>query len=43
MKLVLMWLLERLQLDFQTHADFKKNNGKAITKVCRHLTSYAVK
>jgi len=33
----LMWLLERLQPDFKTIADFRKDNGKAITKVCRHF------
>jgi transposase len=33
----LMWLLERLKPDFKTIADFRKDNGKAITKVCRHF------
>lgn len=33
----LMWLLERLQPDFKTIADFRKDNGKAIIKVCRHF------
>ncbi len=33
----LMWLLERLQPDFKTIADFRKDNGKGITKVCRHF------
>lgn len=30
----LMWLLGRLAPDFKTIADFRKNNGKAIRKVC---------
>jgi len=33
----LMWLLERLAPDFKTIADFRKNNGKAIRKVCREF------
>jgi len=33
----LMWLLERLQPDFKTIADFRKDNRKGITKVCRHF------
>lgn len=33
----LMWLLGRLQPDFKTIADFRKNNGKAIQKVCREF------
>jgi hypothetical protein len=32
-----MCLHKRLQPDFKTIADFRKNNGKAITKVCRHF------
>ena len=31
----LMWLLGRLSPDFKTIADFRKDNGKAITLVCR--------
>ncbi len=31
----LMWLLGRLQPDFKTIADFRKDNGKAIQQVCR--------
>lgn len=31
----LMWLLERLTLDFKTIADFRKNNGKGIKNACR--------
>jgi len=30
----LMWLTKRLAPDFKTIADFRKNNGKAIRKVC---------
>ena len=30
----LMWLLGRLAPDFKTIADFRKNNGKGIRKVC---------
>ena len=30
----LMWLLGRLAPDFKTIADFRKNNGKGIQKVC---------
>ena len=33
----LMWLLERLSPDFKTIADFRKDNGKAIRKVCREF------
>jgi transposase len=33
----LMWLLERLQPDFKTIADFRKNNGKGIKKACRQF------
>jgi len=32
-----MCLIERLKSDFKTIADFRKDNGKAITKVCRHF------
>ena len=31
----LMWLLERLMPDFKTIADFRKDNGMAIRRVCR--------
>lgn len=31
----LMWLLERLQPDFKTIADFRKNNSKGIKSTCR--------
>jgi len=31
----LMWLLERLQPDFKTIADFRKDNGKGIKNSCR--------
>lgn len=30
-----MWLLKRLAPDFKTIADFRKDNGEAIKKVCR--------
>jgi transposase len=33
----LMWLTGRLSPDFKTIADFRKNNGKAIQKVCREF------
>lgn len=32
-----MWLTERLAPDHKTIADFRKNNGKAIKKVCREF------
>ena len=33
----LMWLIERLSPDFKTIADFRKDNGKAIRRVCREF------
>jgi hypothetical protein len=33
----LMWLLGRLAPDFKTIADFRKDNGTAIKKVCREF------
>jgi len=33
----LMWLTERLAPDFKTIADFRKDNGKAIRRVCRQF------
>ena len=33
----LMWLTSRLAPDFKTIADFRKNNTKAITRVCREF------
>jgi hypothetical protein len=33
----LMWLTERLAPDFKTIADFRKDNGKAIHRVCRQF------
>jgi transposase len=33
----LMWLTGRLAPDFKTIADFRKDNGKAIQKVCRQF------
>jgi hypothetical protein len=32
-----MWLLGRLAPDFKTIADFRKDNGKAIKRVCREF------
>jgi len=33
----LMWLTSRLAPDFKTIADFRRDNGKAIVKVCRQF------
>lgn len=33
----LMWLVGRLMPDFKTIADFRKDNGKAIRRVCREF------
>ena len=33
----LMWLTGRLMPDFKTIADFRKDNGKAIRRVCREF------
>jgi len=33
----MMWLTGRLMPDFKTIADFRKNNGKAIRRVCREF------
>jgi transposase len=33
----LIWLTGRLMPDFKTIADFRKDNGKAITRVCREF------
>lgn len=33
----LMWLLGRLAPDFKTIADFRKNNTKGITRICREF------
>jgi len=33
----LMWLLGRLQPDFKTIANFRKDNGKAIQQCCREF------
>ena len=35
--LELMWLIGKLAPDFKTIADFRKDNGKAIRKVCREF------
>jgi len=35
----LMWLIGRLAPDFKTIADFRKDNGKAIRKVCAQFVS----
>ena len=34
----LMWLLRGLRPDFKTIADFRKDNGPALRKVCREFT-----
>ena len=36
----LMWLLRRLTPDFKTIADFRRDNLKAIQKVCRSFTLF---
>jgi transposase len=36
------WLLRRLQPDFKTIADFRKNNGAAITRTCRSFVRFAL-
>ena len=36
--LELMWLLRKLRPDFKTIADFRKENGPAIKRVCREFT-----
>jgi transposase len=33
----LMWLTQRLAPDFKTIADFRRDNGRAIRKVCREF------
>jgi transposase len=33
--LELVWLTDRLKLDFKTIADFRKGNGPEIGKVCK--------
>ena len=33
----LVWLTGRLMPDFKTIADFRKDNGEAIHKVCREF------
>ena len=38
----LMWLVGRLAPDFKTIADFRRDNGGAIQKVCRELWCCAV-
>jgi transposase len=35
--LELMWLTGRLAPDFKTIADFRKDNGEAIRRVCRQF------
>ena len=32
-----MWLTERLAPDFKTIADFRRDNGEAIRKICRQF------
>ncbi len=34
----LMWLVQKLTPDFKTIADFRKDNKKAIKKVCQEFT-----
>lgn len=34
----LMWLLRKLRPDFKTIADFRRDNGAALRKVCREFT-----
>jgi transposase len=34
----LMWLLGQLRPDFKTIADFRRDNGPALRKVCRQFT-----
>ena len=36
----LMWLMRRLTPDFKTIADFRRDNHKAIQKVCRSFTLF---
>lgn len=38
--LELLWLTGRLQPDFKTIADFRKDNGPAIRKVCQHFVLF---
>ncbi len=33
-----MWLLRKLRPDFKTIADFRRDNGAALRKVCREFT-----
>jgi len=35
-----LWLLGKLQPDFKTIANFRRDNGRAIRKVCRAFTSF---
>ena len=35
--LELIWLTDRLKSDFKTIADFRKDNGPAIRKVCQQF------
>ena len=39
----LMWLLGRLAPDFKTIADFRKNNGSGIKKVCKEFVLLCMK
>ena len=36
--LELIWLLRKLRPDFKTIADFRKENGSGIKRVCREFT-----
>ena len=39
----LMWLTGRLAPDFKTIVDFRKDNGKAIRRVCREFVMLCCK
>ncbi|MEO8666859.1 MAG: IS1182 family transposase [Ignavibacteria bacterium] len=39
----LMWLMKKLQPDFKTIADFRKDNIESIKKVCREFTIFCRK
>ncbi|MFC3852643.1 IS1182 family transposase [Salinispirillum marinum] len=38
--LEVLWLMKQLAPDFKTIADFRKDNGDAIKKVCRHFVVF---
>jgi len=41
--LILWWLFERLQLDFKTIADFRKDNGRGLKVRAALSLSFAVR